>query len=665
MDAALEARLYREQRAIEGNPIVDKRKGDRHKPRKHKGGKPKTKWERRLVVAWDGEGANLANGEHIYNLLANSDGFRLIQEDGIPTLDALNFMVENSNPKAINVIYGGSYDVNMILNDVPPECLKLLWTEGSCYWNGFRIFYAPRKKLTIQKFYRNSKGKLAHKDFTLWDVLGYFQATFVVACRKWLGELPILDEIESMKFERSVFTPEKLPEIIEYNRMECELLVKLMHALFEALDNAGIKLIRYDGAGSIAAALLRKNNVTDHKGSPDAQVLRWGQHAYSGGRIEAPKIGTEERPIYRYDINSAYPSGCLTVPSYQGASWSFDKEWDGQDCSMVHIRWDYPTSKRKRRPFYPLWYREYDGTILYPSRGEGIYWGVEVRNVIDYMDPTDYEILGACNVHLANNIKPFAYLQDMYDVRLVLKQAGDMAAEAFKLGMNSTYGKLAQQAGYRNGRIPTYHQLLWAGQITAYTRAQLYRAAMQRPKNVVAFATDAVITTAPLKLDIGTGLGEWTADKFHGITIVQPGVYWLKESEEYWSDKYRGFDKGSLMREHIIECWRQGTDYEARLTRFVGLGSALMSTDFYAHWRKWETQSRTLTLSPSGKRMPSEEVCYWEKLCDTIARPNMHYDGLLSKPYPLLWVTTDEGIKPVKVTEDLGTLEDELMDSYA
>ena len=78
MDAALEARLYREQRAIEGNPIVDKRKGDRHKPRKHKGGKPKTKWERRLVVAWDGEGANLANGEHIYNLLANSDGFRLI-----------------------------------------------------------------------------------------------------------------------------------------------------------------------------------------------------------------------------------------------------------------------------------------------------------------------------------------------------------------------------------------------------------------------------------------------------------------------------------------------------------------------------------------------------------------------------------------------------------
>ena len=280
------------------------------------------------------------------------------------------------------------------------------------------------------------------------------------------------------------------------------------------------------------------------------------------------------------------------------------------------------------------------------------------------MQDDDYEILGACNVHLANDIKPFAYLSDMYDKRLLLKQAGNMAAEAFKLGMNSTYGKLAQQAGYRNGRIPSYHQLLWAGQITAYTRAQLYRAAMQKPSHVVAFATDAVITTAPLKLDIGTGLGEWTADKFHGITIVQPGVYWLKQSEDSWTDKYRGFDKGSLMREEIIRCWEKGEDYEARLTRFVGLGSALMSTDFYAHWRKWETQSRTLTLTPSGKRMPSDDVCYWQKLCDTLARPNINLD-LMSKPYPLLWVTTEDGPKTIKPEHELGILEDELLDSYA
>lgn len=679
--AAERAKQYRELRILEGRPIVDNRKrtGDRHKNRtaaNHKSGKTLTKWERRKIVGWDGEGANTEDGTHIYNLLANSDGTRLVDPNGISTEAALNFFIEYGDPSAINVIYGGSYDVNMILRDVPVDRLRNLWTTGECMFGVYRIFYAPRKKLTIQKFRRGASGKASYRTFTLWDVLGYFQATFVVACKKWLGDLDVLEDIQLMKFDRSEFTPGRLDAIIEYNRMECLLLVQLMEALFAALDGANIKLVRYDGAGSIASALLRANGVPQHKGDPNEEVLKWAQYAYSGGRIEAPKIGNEERPIYRYDINSAYPSSLCNLPSYKGATWTFDKEWDGQDCSMVHIRWCYPMSKKflKDNPFHPLWYREFDGSILYPNMGEGIYWGVEVRNVVDFMPADSYEIFGACNVHLANDVKPFAFNQDMYHARLVLKKAGNMASEAFKLGMNSEYGKLAQQAGYRNGRIPTYHQLLWAGQTTADTRAKLYRAAMERPRSVIAFATDALITTDPLHLVCGDGLGEWTADKFDGITIVQPGVYWLKDDKEVgneWHDKYRGFDKGSLVREHIVGCWLMGFDYEARLTRFVGLGSALMSTDFYKHWRTWESNPRTLTLTPSGKRMRSNDTCYWDHLCDTMPMGNVTYSTMwedgsnMSKPYPLMWIADDDGLKFLREGRELQVLEDELLDSYA
>lgn len=634
--------------------------------RKHSGPK-KTKWERKLIVAWDGEGANREDGTHIYNLIANSEGTRLFDKspDGLSSRSVLDFFIKYGNPNAINVIYGGSYDVNMLLKDLPKDKIKELWIRGDVYWEDFRIFYAPRKKLTVQKFYLSGEHTVSKHTFTLWDVLGYFQSTFVVACRKWLGDLPVLDEIEAMKFERNVFTAERLDEIVEYNRKECELLVKLMEALFDALDSVGIQLIRYDGAGSIAAALLKANNVRSHKGDPNAEVLRWAQYGYSGGRIEAPKIGNASVPIYRNDINSAYPSACLDLPSYTGATWTFDKEWDGQDCSMVHISWAYSTARRKRKPFYPLWYREYDGTILYPARGEGVYWGVEVRNVIKYMDPAEYEILGACNVHLANDIKPFAFLSDMYHARLVLKQSGNMASEAFKLGMNSIYGKLAQQVGFRNGRIPTYHQLLWAGQITASIRAQLYDAAMQHPKSVIAFATDALITTEPLDLPTSDKLGEWTYDKFEGITIVQPGVYWLK-GPEGWHDKYRGFDKGSLLREHIVGCWLMGRDFTAQLTRFVGMGSALASMSFDKIWRSWDTQERILSLTPSGKRMENkDDVCYWSKLCDTLPTINTNFDGLLSKPYPLLWVDDEDGLKSFKDDKIMQIIEDELLDTYA
>ena len=185
---------YRELRALQGRPIVDNRRGDRHKNKNRKSTSIKkhkpslTKWERRKIVAWDGEGANLSDGTHVYNLLANSDGVRILNHDGLPTKEVLNFFIRYGDPQAINVIYGGSYDINMLLVDLPIEKIATLWQTGSCYWEDYRIWYTPRKKFTVQKLYlQPGKKKLRHVTFTLWDVLGYFQTTFVAACRKWLG----------------------------------------------------------------------------------------------------------------------------------------------------------------------------------------------------------------------------------------------------------------------------------------------------------------------------------------------------------------------------------------------------------------------------------------------------------------------------------------------
>ena len=657
---------YRFLRELQGRPLVDKRTGDRHKGKRYrnpdlKKGKPLTKWERRRVVAWDGEGANLSDNTHVYNLLANSDGTYILNHDGLGTEEVFEFFIRFGDPRAINVIFGGSYDVNMLLVDIPVDKLGVLWTTGSVFWKNYRIYYANRKKFTIQKFYKEP-GATKYKKFTfvLWDVLGYFQSSFVVACRKWLGNLPVLDEIERMKGERSVFSVDRIDEIIEYNKTECLLLVKLMHALFDALDTADIKLTRYDGAGSIAAALLSKNKVKEHKGEPSEDALLYAQYAYSGGRIEAPKIGVYMGNVQRNDINSAYPSQMLNLPSYAGATWTLDKEWDGSDNSMAHVRWFHTED----RPFYPLWYREHDGTILYPRWGEGIYWGTEVRLLKDYY-PGSFEIIDAVNCHLSSDIRPFSFVEQEYATRLMFKLAGNMASEALKLGLNSLYGKLAQQAGYRNGRIPTYHQLLLAGQITAGTRARLFRAAMQHPDNIIAFATDAIMSTVPLDVEIGTGLGQWTHDEFDGITMVQPGVYWLLDKEDGWGEKYRGFDKGSLNRDHIVSSWLLGFDYTAKLTRFVGMGSALMSTRFNEVWRTWPTEARTLGLKPSGKRMESDDTCYWDHLCDTIAATNMNMD-VMSMPYPLLWVGgKPEGIRPKIEGIDVRLLEEEYIDSYA
>ena len=367
---------YRLERTLSGNPIKE-RKGDRHKPRErptHSGGKQKTKWDRRVIVAWDGEGANLETGEHVYNLLGNSRGDYILNHSGLSTLGVFEFFLTNSNPRDINVIFGGSYDANMLLKDVPKDKLQVLWDTGQCYWENFKIIYAPRKKLTITRFYHKNR-KLRQDTFILWDVLGYFQMSFVAACRKWLGDLPILDDIEDMKHKRSSFDVKDIKSIIQYNQHECNLLVRLTESLFDAMDEGEIKLSRYDGAGSIAGALLRKYKITQHMGEPTEEAKRWAQYTYSGGWIEAMKIGTTPNPmkIYRYDINSAYPSAAMMLPSYSGATWEIEESWNHSSSSLVRVRWHF-----KDAPFYPLFYREPDGSIIHPQWGEGIYFGSEI-----------------------------------------------------------------------------------------------------------------------------------------------------------------------------------------------------------------------------------------------------------------------------------------------
>ena len=634
---------YRLQRELEGRPSVDTRKGDRHKAGyvRKTARKPSvadlSKWRRRSIVAWDGEGANLDSGIHVYNLLANSKGDHAINYEGLSTIEVLEFFIQNSTERDINVIFGGSYDVNMLLTDLPKAKLQQLWEEGKCYWKGYRIHYAPRKKFTVQKI---SKELKVVKTFVLWDVIGYFQSSFVVACQRWLGDLDVLKDIQSMKEQRSTFSTEDIDQIIEYNRKECLLLVLLMQRLFASLDEAEVELLRYDGAGSIAAALLKKNNVKDYKGKIPAQVNRQAQYAYSGGRIEAVMLGTTTKPtkIYRYDLNSAYPYACLSLPSYVGATWTKEEQWDGTNNSLVCVRYYFD----KEAPFYPLWYRDNHGSISYPRNGYGVYWGAEVANLYKYyQEGIDFEIEWALNCTIEDETKPFAFISELFELRKKFKAEGSMASESLKLGLNSIYGKLVQQAGWRagsakeDGRIPTYHQLLWGGQITAYTRAKLFDAAMQHPKDVISFATDAVFSTKPIDVPTSGELGEWSLDEFQGMTLVQAGVYFLDEGSK-WSEKFRGFDKGSLQRDDIIQCWRANTSYEASLTRFVGLGSALMATDFSC-WRTWRTDSRKLDISPTGKRIAGTRTDFHNGLRTTKAVPNITPDTI-SEPYKIEWL---------------------------
>jgi hypothetical protein len=640
-------------------------------PRHSAPSKRKNKFDERRIVAWDGEGANIpwdgrggfvgADGvqrRHIYNLLANSSGNHILNPHGLSTEKCLEFFLAENDPRSINVIFAGSYDVNMLLRDLSRADCKTLWDTGHVRWRDYNISYTPRRSFSVGKIHYGAKGWTDEPRFVLWDVFGFFQSSFVRAVEKWLGDLDGLDAIQQMKLQRSVFTSDRIEEIITYCLSECKLLVALVDKLFDALEEADIRISRYDGAGSIAGALLRKYSVKEHVGEIPPLVYEMSQFAYSGGHIEAPMVGNYEGLVTQADVVSAYPAACLELPSYAGASWTVDDEWSGSHSSLVEVEWHI----EKDLPFYPLFYRTQQGRILYPKEGHGVYYGSEIQLLRDFFhEGVDYQIIRAINPQIVSNAKPFRWLADVFAIRARYKAEGNMAQEALKLGINSVYGKLAQQKGWSLDRgAPSHHHLLWAGEITSRTRAKLFRLAFKDPERVIAFATDAVFfkgVCPPCRR--GKLLGDWEVEKYDGMTIVQPGVYWLKQEDE-WKSKYRGFDAGSLARQSVLDRWESGEDYKATLTRFVTLGSALArrSDDFYTYWRTWPTEDRTLSLSPANKREAiAGRSRYWKQLERTRAVDNPEI-GEMSKPFAIAWLQT-------KADELEYIIDREMEDSYA
>jgi hypothetical protein len=242
-------------------------------------------------------------------------------------------------------------------------------------------------------------------------------------------------------------------------------------------------------------------------------------------------------------------------------------------------------------------------------------------------------------------------VEDVYYDRLEMKRQGNALERVLKLEINSLYGKFAQRAGWfqPGDRIPSYHQLEWAGHITSATRAKLFRAYSQRPNNVFSFETDALFTTSQLDLPIGDKLGEWTEIVYRDILYIQSGFYFAHGIDGKLTEKYRGFDKGSIKFDEVIG-WldkldptnpfsRTGPKLFGPSKRFVGLKRAIQ-TRRKDYWRSWETTTREISIGNDGKRrhQPGCPGCRrgikWSE--------GMHYladatNGGISHPHKIPW----------------------------
>lgn len=613
--------------------------------------------------------------DHFYALLTDSDGHELYVPQGrLDMKSCLDFLlhIRERDANAVPVIFGGSYDIcHMLAFDLDQDdILELLrpdptglrgenHLEVTLGEHDYKITYRPRKSLRIKRWPKGAdkyerhvtnvdnpdkESKTVwrlteHDSVTVWDVWGFFQASFVQAMDTWMPGDPDWQMIQQWKGNRKTFDRAEIEDIRRYNKAEVRCLAAMMDKVRDSIRACELSVTRWDGVGAVAGAMFKKHNVRDHMEETPQEVFDASRIAYSGGHIEATKVGYHADLIHHYDVNSAYPHQFRLLPSLSGGTWrkytGRHLRPDGELFSLVNVVFHFLPGM----PFYPLFWRGANGSIIYPERGMGWYWFPEfaaAREFAERFGAFEFRVLAYYTFKPVFNAKPFAWVEEYFERRKSLieqtKRDGIPRGEekTLKLGYNSCYGKTAQQLGARRvgGEIfaPPFFQLEWAGAVTAGCRAQLMMAAMQKPHAIISFATDGLYSTEPLDLDCPKEkiLGKWDYATHQGMTMVMPGVYWLhdKDKVQHFS---RGYDKSQMQDFALIhEAWRQGKSVLAfDQERMVTLGNATMSDGFWRLRGLFTRSQRELRIDgKNSKRLGIAMSAHRpdKNLCDTRPR---------------------------------------------
>jgi hypothetical protein len=498
---------------------------------------------KRPFAAVDGEGGGRGVNHELYVLRAGE--YELFTEKPLGTFQCLKFLADL--PREFRYLsYFFGYDVGMILKDCPKETLneirdrdsRKIWEDKGVYRpvtvGEFEVDCVPRKEFRVRYrgYFKHRTGKKSEwiKPST-WlvidDLQGYFQSSFLTALVKWdIGTVEERSFIERMKDVRADFgDADEWTEIRAYNALECRLTVELADKLREVCSDLGYNQSRYQGAGHLAGAMLRIHGDKRFTGSkPPSEVAYGAACAYFGGRFEVSRVGCINQKVYEYDIQSAYPTAMLHLPCFCDGKWiNLGTRFisDPSVTALYKLQWE-PQNRVNPFGFAPFQFRTHTGRTLAPMYGVGWQWHHEMMKHLE-LGRAHYrmKILDGWGWQQRCSHEPFDWIPPLFDARVALGKSDK--GRVLKLGMNSLYGKTAQTVG-----AGPFANRVWAGLITAWTRAQLldvyYRL---KPSDVVMMATDGIYTLSPVDgLDLTPNkLGAWECVEFDSLFIVQPGFY--------------------------------------------------------------------------------------------------------------------------------------------
>lgn len=555
-------------------------------------------------LCFDGE-----SEKDIYTLLGTSEKY-IYDKKGLSSWDCFNFLWGEGKGK-IKVIFAMHFDVQHWIRDLEDEKIIDILNGVEVDYYCYKIHYITKRMLILGK----GKGKTYIYDFS-----SFFQTSFLNTVKMMKLNLSVSEKriLELGKKQRSKsFHTMSKKDIIRYNKTECIISEKICMKLRDILINTELELngnkfslypTRFYGSGAVAKEILKNSNIemyANQEKNKSREIREIIKRSYYGGRAENFRVGTFGK-IYRYDINSAYPDvlSKLREPTsmviQKGIKEKITK-YNFETGNIYLIEWNYLVGDNKL--FGVLPYRDKHGYVLFPKAGKGWYFGIECKhlNTLCKLTPGYFIVHKKLIIKYSEKlIFEKGFIEKIYEKRLELKKKKDISEIAYKLSLNSLYGKLAQQTGKRE-----FTNILFASFITASTRSKMIDVVFENKieKNLIQFATDGIFTSKKInKINIENKLGAWSADKFDRAIILGSGMYALFGKEKKYA--LRGYEVSKSNFMTILNKLEKNKAASVGYNAFIGHKFALQNYKAYGDYRlKFVQIKKTLRPFEYRKRV--------------------------------------------------------------
>jgi len=430
--------------------------------------------------------------------------------------DILYFLTKRKFENAYNFFFNLNFDTNAILKFLDRDKLVELKDDNETFYKQYKIVYIPKKLLAISR---------GNHTYSFYDVAQFFNGSLDKNAKEYLG----LDkyqkdykEIDGAILGSDInYWNDNLPMIIEYCLNDCLLTKKLGELLHKTVKKAiGINPKSYMSKASLSKTYSKKVIDLPVTQILPNSVLNYAFNSYSGGRFEIIEKGNVGL-CSLYDIKSAYPYYIRNLLDITKGKWKFVKSLnENADYGyyLVKVSVKYNTIS-------PISTYAKDYTLVYPIMD--CYKYMTKAELLNYEKYIDYEIIDGWEFYAKEYVYPF---REFIDTLFALKNKTDkkdFKYSLFKILMNGEYGlfyeKIKQKDGtYKAGEL---FNPIYATEITANTKIQIFNLAQKDINNLVGFATDSVLFKGKPDIKTGNNLGEWDLENQDDTLVLKSGMY--------------------------------------------------------------------------------------------------------------------------------------------